>query len=319
MTKLNEKQIIEIFQKKLGNKKQAHEDVEIFKYGSKSIVVSVDTLVESTDVPPGMKIDEISRKSVAACVSDFAAKGTKPEFGIVSLTIPKNFSKKQIIELSKGFQKASKEFKVKILGGDTNEGKELSISVSLYGMTDKIIPRKGAKVGDKIFVTGYFGNTAAGLHRLLKNKKPDKSKHDKKIRNAFCKPKPKIKFLVKSKKYISSSMDSSDGLAKTLNEMSRQSKRKFRISKLPYEKELEDFSKKNKTSLEKLVLFGGEEYESVITISEKNISKVKNLAKKTRTKIIEIGTVESGKNVIFQSEGKMKKIINKGWIHLENS
>ena len=126
MSKLSEKKIIELFQNRLGNTNFVPEDVESFKIGKKYFVVKVDTLVESTDVPPGMKLEDVARKSVVSCVSDFAAKGVKPIFGIISLTIPKRFSKSNIESLAKGFQRAAKEFELKILGGDTNEGKELS-------------------------------------------------------------------------------------------------------------------------------------------------------------------------------------------------
>ena len=145
MSKLNEKKIIELFQNKLGNVDFVPEDVEFFKIGKKYCIAKVDTLVESTDIPPGMKLEDAARKSIVSCVSDFAAKGVKPIFGIISLTIPKRFSKLNIESLARGFQESTKEFKIKILGGDTNEGKELVVNFSLFGVSEKIVNRKGAK------------------------------------------------------------------------------------------------------------------------------------------------------------------------------
>jgi len=92
-----------------------------------------------------MKLEDAARKSIVSCVSDFAAKGVKPIFGIISLTIPKRFSRSNIESLAKGFQKAAKEFRLKILGGDTNEGKELVINFSLFGVTEKIVKQKRRK------------------------------------------------------------------------------------------------------------------------------------------------------------------------------
>jgi len=129
MSRLNEKKIIGIFQSRLGNKGFVPEDVEFFKIGKKYHVLKVDTLVESTDVPPTIKLEDVARKSVVSCISDFAAKGVKPIFGIVSLTIPKKYSKSKIESLARGFYKARKEFHLKILGGDTNEGKELGVKL----------------------------------------------------------------------------------------------------------------------------------------------------------------------------------------------
>ena len=138
MNKLSEKKIIELFQSTLGNTNFVPEDVESFKIGKEQLVVKVDTFVESTDLPPKMKLEDAARKSIVSCVSDFASKGVKPIFGIVSLTIPKKLSRSNIQSLAKGFQIATREFGLKILGGDTNEGKELVITFSLFGTAEKL-------------------------------------------------------------------------------------------------------------------------------------------------------------------------------------
>jgi len=86
-------------------------------------------------------------------------------------TIPKKLSRSNIESLAKGFQRAAREFELKILGGDTNEGKELVITFSLFGISEKIVNRKGAKANHVIITSGPFGYSAAGLSILLKNKK----------------------------------------------------------------------------------------------------------------------------------------------------
>ncbi|MDH3191781.1 MAG: AIR synthase related protein, partial [Nitrosopumilus sp.] len=159
MTKLDESAIIKIFQDKLENKKFVSEDVETFCMDKTRIVVKVDTLVQSTDIPPKMKLVDAARKSVVACISDFASKGVKPEFGIISLNLPKSISRTKVIQIASGLKTVSKEFQIKILGGDTNEGAELVFHVCIFGKSDKIVTRKGARSGDSIFVTGPFGYT----------------------------------------------------------------------------------------------------------------------------------------------------------------
>ncbi len=315
MTRPDEDQVIRILQKRLGGT-GPHEDVEVFMRGSKRIVVAVDTLVQSTDVPPGMRTSEISRKSVAACVSDFAAKGVRPEFGTVSVTIPKGFSKRQVTDLAVGFQRASREFGVRILGGDTGGGAELSISVALYGTAGRIVPRGGAEPGDRIFVTGYFGNAAAGLHLLLNGGGSGRPGSDRRYRDAFCNPRPRLEFGARSGRYLSSSMDSSDGLARTLNEMSRQSGRRFSITGLPCEKALGAFAEKNGVSVEDLTLFGGEEYEMVFTVPEKNVPKIRKMARECGTRLVEIGAVGPGRGVVSRMGRRARRIPDRGWSHL---
>jgi len=318
MNKLSEKKIIELFQSKLGNTSFVPEDVESFKIGKKRLIVKVDTLVESTDLPPGMNLEDAARKSIVSCVSDFAAKGVRPIFGIISLTIPKKLSRSNIESLAKGFQRAAREFELKILGGDTNEGKELVINFSLFGISEKIVNRKGAKANHVIITSGPFGYSAAGLSILLKNKKSSR-KFGTKAKNAVFKPNCRLMFGLKNKNYFSSSMDSSDGLSTTLNEMSNQSKKKFVITKIPSENDVFDFASSNRLNANDLILNGGEEYEIVATVNASNLPKIKKYAKKHKMKLYEIGYVTKGKGVFHKKNGKLIKIKDGGWQHLQKS
>ena len=314
MTKLDESAIIKIFQKKLGKKYFVPEDVEIFRLGKIKIAAKIDTLVESTDIPKKMKLVDAARKSVIACVSDFAAKGIKPQYGMVSVTLPNSTSKSKIVEIVEGFKKACIEYDISILGGDTNEGKEIVLNVCIFGKSDKIVPRKEAKKGDLIFVTGPFGYTSAGL-KLILSKEKRKNTVTKKLIKSFLKPKPKLKFGLKNKNYFSSSMDSSDGLSTTLNELAKQSKKKFIINKIPVKKDLQLFAKSQKLDLNELVFHGGEEYEFVFTTSVKNRELINKNAKLLKTSIIEIGFVTSGKGVFLYEDNNYVQLKDSGWKH----
>ncbi len=314
MTKLDESSIIKIFQNKLRNKKFVSEDVEIFNLGKTKIAAKTDTLVESTDIPSKMKLVDAARKSIVACVSDFAAKGIKPQYGIISVNLPKTISRSKIAEIAKGFKKACDEYGISILGGDTNAGKEIVFNVCIFGKTDNIVSRKGSKNEDLIFVTGPFGYTSAGLNMLL-GKKKGKANFVKKSIKSVVKPKPKLNFGIRNKKYFSSSMDSSDGLSTTLNEMSKQSKKKFIINNIPSMKDLQYYAKSQKLDLNTLVFHGGEEYEIVFTTSPKNRQTIKKNARLLKISIIEIGYVTSGKGVFIQKNNRHVRLRDLGWKH----
>ena len=313
----SEEQIIKIFQKNFGNKKFVSEDVEFLRIGNMGLVFKLDTLVASTDVPPKMKLEDVARKSVVACVSDFASKGVKPLYGFVSIVIPRKFSKSQIEKLAKGFRTASKEFGFKMIGGDTNEGLELSLNVSLFGVANEITHRKGAQIGDSIFVTGPFGYTSAGLKVLLKNKKANLKFKNVAKKHVF-EPKVQLDFALAIKKSVNAAMDSSDGLSTSLNEIATQSKKRFVITKIPTNQDVVSFAKSNKINLNDLVFNGGEEYEIVFTCSQRNKEKIHKLAKKMRIPLIEIGHVTSGKGVFLEQEGTKTKITDKGWRHFRS-
>jgi len=311
MTRLDEKKIIAIFQKNLV---KANEDVEIFRLGKNFGVIKTDTLVQSTDIPPQMSPEQIARKSMVAPLSDFASKGVKPKHGIISVSLPRNYPRKNMIRLARGFRQSSKQFGVKILGGDTNEAKEIVISVMLFGIAKKITPRNGAKSGDIIITTGKFGKTGAGLAILLQKSRSHGKFRKNAIDSVFL-PKPQLEFGILASKYLNSSMDSSDGLSTTLAEIASASKKKLIIDAIPKQDGLDEFTKQNRRNTLDLVFNSGEEYEIVATTLPKNIPKLQKLAKKCKINLIQIGYVQGGKGVFMQSGKKLTPIRSKGWLH----
>ena len=316
MTKLNENEIINIFQTKLGNKKFVSEDVEKFTLGKTKIIAKIDTMVQSTDIPQKMELSDAARKSIIACVSDFASKGVKPQYGIISINLPKSISKKEVKDIAKGFKKACEEYEISIVGGDTNEGKEIVFNICILGNSNQIITRKGANEKDVIFTTGPFGYTSVGLDILLNNKKKISTLIKKSIKTV-TNPKPRLNYGLRNKKYFTSAMDSSDGLSTTLNEMSKQSKKKFIINKIPINTDLDNYLKKQNKDLNKAVFHGGEEYEFVFTIPSKYKKIIIKNAKLLKTPIIEIGYVTFGKGVYLEDKGKKIRLKDLGWKHFK--
>ena len=312
MKKLNEKEIIKIFRQK----KNIFEDVELFHLGKELCAANIDTLVESTDIPAKSDLVDIARKSVVSSVSDFAAKGIIPKFCIISITIPKTFSKKHITKMARGFRKACDEFDLELLGGDTNEGKEIVITVVLFGKACKIVARSGARNGDIIITTGPFGYTSSALQILLKKKKSTR-KFSKLAKTKFFHPIPRLKFGLACKNLLSSSIDSSDGLSSCLQELSISSKKRFVITKFPVKDDVKDFVSMNKLDLKDIILNGGEEFELVCTVPSKNLEKVKKNAKKLKIELYEIGIVSRGKHVILENGERQCRITDSGWLHFQ--
>ena len=202
------------------------------------------------------------------------------------------------------------------MGGDTNQGKELVFHVCLFGTAKKISKRKGAKPGDLIFTSGPFGLTGTGLQILLKHIKTNDAFAKTAIKSVL-RPSPRLKFGLKAGSYFTSSMDSSDGLSTTLNEMSRQSKCRFVIDSIPAKKGVEQFAKTYKKSFDSLVFHTGEEYEIVFTAPAKYKSKIISFAKTSKTPIIEIGKVSRGNGVYIQKD-RLVKLADKGYHHFSS-
>lgn len=306
MTGSSEGSIIRILRDKLGICGPL-EDVESYRFGSRRFVIATDTLVESTDMPPGMRLADAARKSVAACVSDFVVKGVRPRFGTISVVLPRGMPKRGVAEIGTGLKSASTEFGIKILGGDVSEGAEIAITATLCGVAGRMPARRGAGTGDGIFVTGNFGHAAAGLHLMLASR-AGRARYAK----AFARPRPGIEFGVRAGRYLSSSMDSSDGLARTLNEMARQGRRRFQITNMPQDRGLEWVAGDLGISASEMILYGGEEYEMVFTVPQSRIRRVTGIAERCGTKLTHIGVVEGGSGV-FLPDGS--KVEDRGWSH----
>ena len=333
MKRLNEREIIDLFTSYINDPlldKVKGDDVVIVplkydmikrmnKTGRMNIVLKSDMLIESTDVPGIMKPWQIARKSIIACVSDFAAKGIRPHACLISIGIPRKYSKKNIISLATGFTLASKEYKVHILGGDTNESKELTIDCNMMGITtlpdSKIPSRKGAKVGDLIVTSGKFGYTSSGLKIILSHLSAEKKFRTKSISSVTF-PKPQVEFGFELAKYFSSSIDSSDGLSSSLYELAQKSKVDFLINKIPTPMDLTNFAKLNSINTDDLLFFGGEEYETIATVPRLDFKKLIKEVRKHRIKVYHIGEVIRGSgNVFYELKGIQKLIKNQGFVH----
>ncbi len=173
---LGERKIIEIIQSHLDLMPKMPipfgDDVSACDIGNgKLAVLKTDMLVAKTDVPPGMTLWQAARKAVVMNISDFAAKGVKPSAMLVSLGLPKGIVEKDVEELARGLNAGAREYGAYIIGGDTGEASDLVISLSLFGTAAKgeVMLRSGAKPGDFLAVTGFFGKTPAGLKILLHN------------------------------------------------------------------------------------------------------------------------------------------------------
>ena len=317
MTKLDEKQIIRIFANKLGIGN--HNDVAML---DKGIVMKSDMLVESTDIPSGMEAWQAARKSIVSCVSDLAAKGVRPHAAVISLGIPNSYSMLEpyIEGLAEGFAIASKEFGVKIVGGDTNKAAELVIDCSMIGFsTFKVPTRSGAKPGDYVVVSGPFGFAPAGLAILLQNAITVSSSDSNSVTfrkhavKSVLEPSPRQSFGLALASYFSSSIDSSDGLAVSLYELASQSDEvDIIIYSIPFVQGLEQFAHENSLDKYELVFHGGEEYEIVATISPTTINQAEAAARKDGVNLYVIGRVEKGSGKVF---ARNRLLENRGYMH----
>ena len=109
------------------------------------------------------------RKAMAVNLSDIAAMAGIPTAALVSVALPRGDSSGALArELMLGLREVADEFRVPIIGGDTNSWTAgLVINVTVLGEANPHsgpVLRSGAKIGDRIFVTGPCGGSILGRH-----------------------------------------------------------------------------------------------------------------------------------------------------------
>jgi thiamine-monophosphate kinase len=292
------------------------DDVALVSVSGGRLVLKVDMLVERTDVPAGMDYRQAARKAVAMCVSDFAAKGVKPDSFLISLGLKRGTTQAQVDLLGRGLKDAEKEWGARLVGGDTNEASELVIDCAMAGFTRRIVPRSGAKAGDVLVVTGPFGYPPSGLRIMTGGAEAEKGFRQRAVRSV-TEPAPNLDVGLALAKYLTSAMDSSDGLARSLHTLAEASGVGFEVNSLPDAEGVTEFAAANGLSAEELVLEGGEEYFIVGTVKKERFAAADRAARKARGQLLAIGRATSRKEaVVLKSKGSSRPIRDVGWTHL---
>lgn len=285
-------------------------------------VIKVDMLVGRTDVPSGMSLRQAARKAIVMNVSDFAAKGVKPLAALISLGLPGDFGEEDVREIGIGISEGAREYNIYVIGGDTNESSDLIIDCALIGLGDRrrIVRRSGARPGDILAVTGPFGKTSSGLKILLEGLSPPECLKRPLLESVLM-PKARLKegLILADLGALTSSIDSSDGLAWSLHELSDASNVGFLVDRVPVASEAEEFAREYSLDPINLSLYGGEEYELVVTVKPKLWKKAKGALKKIGAELMMIGKVTGEKGVKLKVNEEYRVIERRGWEHFKSA
>lgn len=263
--------------------------------------------------------EEIGYKSITVNLSDLAAMGwCEPKYALIGLALTKNTSVKFVNELYRGMQKASNKYGLLIVGGDTVSSKhDIMISVSLIGELEKkyLLTRSGAKAGDIVAVSGTFGDSAAGLH-ILKNKLNRNGSAARLLLKKHLLPEPRLALakLLAQSGAVTGMIDSSDGLAASVNFITKESGAgaEIQTEQIPLSNAMRS-AVKNKEEVLQMALHGGEEYELVFTLKPEKAAGMF----KTIGGITPIGRVISGNKVTYFKNNKVIDINKTGYEHFK--
>jgi thiamine-monophosphate kinase len=270
-----------------------------------SLVVTTDVLVDrvhfSDRTTPA---HSVGWRAIAANLSDLAAMGATPLGVTVGLGLPGDTTVAWVEGLYQGMSDCLAKFGGTIVGGDLVRSSVRTISITAFGQVKPgdVMRRSGAQVGDVIVVTGFHGNSRAGLELLLK---PELGSHTELVL-AHQYPRPRFDIANKLWGIAHACMDSSDGLADAVLQICRSSQVGAVLdqSQLPIDPVL---SKIFPEQSKQWCLYGGEDFELVLCLPENAVP----------AGCLAIGRIVDGQTVVLMNEfGEAKTLrLDHGFQH----
>ncbi|EAZ80053.1 thiamine-phosphate kinase [Algoriphagus machipongonensis] len=323
--RLNEKVVI----KNPSSLKGIGDDAAVIDAGDHVKVVSTDLLMEGVHFDLSYApLPHLGFKAVAVNVSDIAAMNAIPKQITVSIGLSNRFSLEAVEALYEGIYAACDHYGVDLVGGDTTSSRSgLAISITAIGEAKKeqISYRSGAKENDILCVTGDLGGALVGLQILEREKqvflanpdmKPDLEKYTV-VTGRQLRPDARMDIvheLAELEVVPTSMMDISDGLASEIFHICKASGVGATIyeDKLPIDKQTFDTAVELNLDPITCVLNGGEDYELLFTIDQKDFAK---LEKHPDVHFIgHVTKAEDGKLLVTKS-GTGVQIKAQGWVH----
>ncbi|MEB2781029.1 thiamine-phosphate kinase [Algoriphagus persicinus] len=322
---LNEKVII----KNSSTLKGIGDDAAVIEAGDMVKVITTDLLVEGVHFDLSYApLPHLGFKAVAVNVSDVAAMNAVPKQITVSIALSNRFSVEAIDALYEGIHAACEHYGVDLIGGDTTASRSgLVISVTAIGeaKSEQISYRSGAKEKDILCVTGDLGGALVGLQILEREKEvflanpgmePDLGKYTL-VTARQLKPDARVDIIHELREMEvvpTSMMDISDGLASEIFHICKASGVGATIyeDKLPIDKQTFDTAVELGLDPITCVMNGGEDYELLFTIDQKDFAKLEK-----HSDIHFIGHItksDEGKFLVTKS-GTAVQIKAQGWKH----
>ncbi|MFI5227788.1 MAG: thiamine-phosphate kinase [Gemmatimonadales bacterium] len=155
-----------------------------------SLVVSVDTAIAGRHFRhEWLTPREIGYRAAAAALSDLAAMAARPIGVLVALAIP-DAMRDRVLDIGDGIGEAAERAGARIVGGNLSGAGELSITTTVLGSVFTPLSRGGARVGDRLFVTGRLGGPAAAIRALSSGVRI--TDLDAALRERFVRPAPRL-------------------------------------------------------------------------------------------------------------------------------
>ncbi|HET6794932.1 MAG TPA: thiamine-phosphate kinase, partial [Acidimicrobiales bacterium] len=261
------------------------DDAAVLRPPTGDLLLAVDTVVAGVHADLALVgLDDLGWKALAVNVSDVAAMGGRPHRAVVSVGLPAGTDLDLLYE---GLAEAALAMACPVVGGDLTSCPEVVVTVAVTGSVPagQAVHRSGAGVGDRIYVTGPLGGSAAGLEALRRGPEPA----DAGVVAAHRRPAPRVEEGEAARVAGATAMiDVSDGLAIDLWRL---------VTESAVGAVLEEVPAASGAGTE-AALSGGEDYELVFTAPDGDAVGAEFARRGLRPPVI-IGRIVDGDGVML--------------------
>jgi len=265
--------------------------------------------------------ESVGHRCLARGLSDIAAMGGEPAAVFLSLALPRDLPQRWVQGFLRGLIALAEKHGATLSGGDTAEspgGVLADIVVVGSVPKGKAVLRSGARPGDRIFVSGSLGGSAAAIVQLQKT--PQLQKAQQKnikprdyLRHFFPEPRVGLGRILREKGLATAMIDTSDGLSTDLAHICEES-----CVGAVVQAELIPRAVVGEPAREvdlEVALHGGEDYELLFTAPEgKRVP-----ARIGEVAITQIGAIARGRNIFLSERGVRRELVARGWQHFESA
>src|SRR5580698_4145961 len=256
--------------------------------------------------------ESVGHRCLARGLSDIAAMGGDPAAAFLSLALPRDVPQAWVRSFIRGWMTLAKKYDVPLAGGDTAQSpNKILADIIVIGAAPKgkAVLRSAARAGDRIFVSGELGGSAAAVAELMAKPKQKLNPRDY-PRHFYPEPRIKLGRILREKNLVSAMIDLSDGLSTDLAHICEENGVGAKIASalIPRAR----VGKPAREVAHDLALHGGEDYELLFTVPQGKWVPAR-IAGMTLT---EIGAITRTQKILLQDEnGVTRRLPAKGWEH----
>jgi thiamine-monophosphate kinase len=266
------------------------------------LAVTKDMLQADVHFRANDPAEAIAQKALRVNLSDLAAMGAEPYGYFLALGLPDGVSEGWLQSFCQGLAADQQAYGIALMGGDTTRTTgPLSLSITALGWVPEgqALTRRGARVGDHLYVSGTLGDGALGLRDLAS---PAHAR--------YLRPEPRLKLGVALRGVASAAMDISDGLVQDAGHFATASDVRLVIEaeRVPLSDAVRHAIVQERFSLAD-ALTGGDDYELLFTAPANTCLPANEL-------ITCIGRVEAGEGVqVVDATGAAMVLARAGYRH----